>query len=492
MHSLRESTRSSLTTALVRVGTRAHVAAAAAILAVACATNPVTGQRQLALISESQEIELGRQAAEAAVTQIGLVDDPALQAYVERLGTAIARASERPDLPWTFGVVDDPTPNAFAAPGGYIYVTRGMLGLMRSEAELVGVLGHEVGHVTARHSVAMISRAQLAQIGLGIGAAVSPTIAALGDLAGGGLQLLFLRYGREAERQADDLGYRYMVEQGYDPRYMMNMFVSLQRVGEAEGRSPVPAWMSTHPYPDERIRRIESRIAQTPPPAGLRVGADEYLARIDGLVYGENPRNGFFHEQLYMHPELRFRINFPTGWRTRNTAQAVLAGSPQQDAVMQLALAQGSVQEAAAAFFGQQGMNATNVAETRVNGLPAVAGQFSARTQDGHVVAGRALFVARDAHTFGILGYTLAERLAQYDAAFATSLGSFNRLTDPQALAVQPNRLRITRLPRTMSLAEFDAQYPSAVDHAELALINHVESPDHRLPAGYPIKRVSR
>jgi predicted Zn-dependent protease len=139
------------------------------LLVAGCAVNPVTGQRQLALITEAQEIEMGRSAAEQAAQSIGLVDDPALQAYVDRLGQALARDSERPALPWSFRVVDDPTPNAFALPGGYIFVTRGLLGMMRNEAELVSVLGHEIGHVTARHSVTIISRAQLAQIGLGVG-----------------------------------------------------------------------------------------------------------------------------------------------------------------------------------------------------------------------------------------------------------------------------------------------------------------------------------
>ena len=166
------------------------------LLASACAINPVSGDRELALISESQEIEMGRQFAAGAEEQLGLVDDPELQRYVERLGMQLAQASERPALPWAFQVVDDPTPNAFAAPGGYVFVTRGLLALMRNEAEFVTVLGHEIGHVTARHSVAMMSRAQLAQIGLGVGSIISPALAPFGDLAAGGLQLLFLSYGR--------------------------------------------------------------------------------------------------------------------------------------------------------------------------------------------------------------------------------------------------------------------------------------------------------
>lgn len=207
----------------------------------ACATNPVTGDRELALVSEGQEVQIGREVAAGAEQQLGLVEDDALQAYVQRLGMQLAQASERPDLPWAFSVADDPTPNAFAAPGGFIFITRGMLALLRNEAELVSILGHEIGHVTARHSVAMMSRAQLAQLGLGIGSIISPTVAQFGDLAAGGLQLLFLRCGRDAERQADDLGYRYALEQGYDVREMTNVFAALQQSAQLAGQSPVPS-----------------------------------------------------------------------------------------------------------------------------------------------------------------------------------------------------------------------------------------------------------
>ena len=168
------------------------------LLLASCAVNPVTGDRQLALVSESQEIQIGADVAKSAEQQFGLVDDAELQAYVHRLGMQLAEASERPELPWSFKVVDDPTPNAFAAPGGYIYITRGLLALMHNEAELVSVLGHEIGHVTARHSVAMISRQQVAQLGLGLGSILSPTVAQFGELAADGMQVLFLSYSRDA------------------------------------------------------------------------------------------------------------------------------------------------------------------------------------------------------------------------------------------------------------------------------------------------------
>jgi predicted Zn-dependent protease len=470
--------------------TRSAPLLAVVLLVAGCAVNPVTGQRQLALISEAQEIEIGRQVAEDAARQMGLVDDPALQQYVLRLGLAMARASERPELPWSFQVVDDPTPNAFAAPGGFIFVTRGLLGMMRNEAELVSVLGHEIGHVTARHSVTLISRAQLAQLGMGIGAILSPTVARLGDLLGGGLSLLFLHYGRDAERQADDLGFRYMLQQGYDARQMVNVFTALQRSGELAGQSPVPSWLASHPYPEERIGRIQQHLQEVQQPLDqMRVGTVDYMNRLQGLVYGVNPRNGFFRATQFLHPDLQFQITFPQGWRTLNLAQAVMAGSPQQDAQMQLTLATGTADQAANAFFGQQGIAAANVARQSINGLPAVTGNFQAQTQDG-VLGGFAAFITHGNRTYQILGYTPAQALGRYDAVFRGAVGSFARLTDPQALAVQPNRITIVTTSQPMTLAEFDQRFPSRIPIEELALINQLAGPASTIPANHRMKRV--
>jgi predicted Zn-dependent protease len=460
------------------------------LLVAGCAVNPVTGQRQLALITEAQEIEMGRSAAEQAAQSIGLVDDPALQSYVDRLGQALARDSERPALPWSFRVVDDPTPNAFALPGGFIFVTRGLLGMMRNEAELVSVLGHEIGHVTARHSVTLISRAQLAQIGLGVGSILSPTIARFGDLAGGGLSLLFLHYGRDAERQADDLGFRYMVEQGYDPRQMVNVFTALQRSGEIAGHSPLPSWMASHPYPEERIQRIQQHLAGIEQPLDqTRVGTDDYLTRLEGLVYGVNPRNGFFRGAQFLHPDLRFQMAMPDGWPTQNLAQAVMAGSPQQDALIQLTLAQGTPDQAASAFFGQQGVAGERVARQTINGLSAVTGYFRAQTQEGEL-AGFAGFISLDNRTYQILAYTPAQLYGRYDAAFRATVGSFRPLTDPQVLAIQPDRITIVRTPEAMTLTQFNQRYPSRITVEELALINQVAGATATIPTSYRMKRV--
>src|SRR5512133_1768281 len=190
--------------------TRSLAALAAALALAACARNPVTGERQLSLVSTEQEIALGKESAEQVTQSIGRYPDPGVQAYVEGIGKKLAAASERPQLPWSFTVLDDPTVNAFALPGGPVFVTRGILTHLNSEAELAAVLGHEIGHITARHSVQQISKAQLAQLGLGVGMVLSEDLRKIAPVAGAGLQLLFLQFGRDAERQSDELGFRYM------------------------------------------------------------------------------------------------------------------------------------------------------------------------------------------------------------------------------------------------------------------------------------------
>jgi predicted Zn-dependent protease len=457
----------------------------------ACARNPVTGQMQLALIPEAQEIEMGRQAAGEVARSIGLVEDQALQSYVRDVGLPMAQASERPELPWTFGVVDDPTPNAFALPGGFIFFTRGMMNLMSSEAEFAAVMAHEIAHVTARHHVTRLSRAQLAQLGLGLGGVFFPQLEQFGGLAGAGLQLVFLQHSREAERQSDEVGFRYAATAGYDMRGMVDMFVSLARLGEQAERSAIPSWLATHPAPANRIEAAQARVAALEPTDAPRLlGRAEYLQRIDGLVYGVNPRQGFFRNGHFLHPDLRFQMAFPGGWQTRNLAQAVMAMSPQQNAMIQLTLAQDpSPDQAARRFMQQQGLQVGNVSRHNVNGLPATSVPFRAQTQQG-VLQGIALFVSHENRVYQLLGYSMAQVYPQVERIFGQSLGSFAPLTDPQVLAIQPNRTRIVRIDQTMTLEQFHARFPSAVPLEELAVLNGVEGGASVLPAGTQVKRV--
>lgn len=457
----------------------------------ACAVNPVTGERQLSLVSEEQEVQLGKQAAAETRQQVGLVQNDALQAYVQKVGAPIAAASERPDLPWSFQVVDDPTPNAFALPGGFIFVTRGMLNYLESEAELATVLGHEIAHVTARHSVQQISRAQLAQLGFGLGMVLFPEIQPFEGLLSSGLQLLFLKYSRDAERQADELGFRYALAKDYDVREMDDVFTTLQKISTKEGQSPLPTWASTHPDPGERAKSVQARLGELKVlPENLRVGRDDYLGQIDGLVWGNNPRNGFFKDGQFLHPELAFQLTFPEGWRTQNLPQAVIAGSPERDAAIQLTLTEGTAVEAARRFLTQNGVEPGQPVSEEVNGLPAVVALFRAQTQQG-VVQGIVSFIEHAGRTYQIIGFAPAGRYAPMEPVFLQAIASFAPLTDQRILSIQPQRLDIVRIPRDMTLAEFAERYPSSIDLDTLALINQVSDARAELAAGTLLKRVT-
>lgn len=464
--------------------------AAACLSGPSCATNPATGGKQLALVSEGQEKQMGQQADREVAATIGLYDDADLQAYVRRIGEDMAARSERPSLPWTFRLVDDPAVNAFALPGGYVYVTRGLMSYLTSEAELAAVMGHEIGHITARHTVSMLSKAQLANVGLAVGMILRPELQSLGGVAEAGLSLLFLKYGRDAERQADDLGLRYVTRVGYDPRPMTDVFTTLERVSAVESKGRVPGWLSTHPDPGDRRTRIGRQIAALGGAAGTR-GGDRaaYLRRIDGMEFGEDPREGFFQGSVFYHPGMRFQFAFPRGWKTTNQKAAVGAMSPNEDAVVVITLARRESPEVASReFFSQGGIQRGSAWRGDVNGLPAVAHSFAAQTQQGAVIRGLAAFVSHQDKVFQILGYTSSARWPRYAELMSDTVNTFERLTDRRYLEVEPRRLSIVDLPRAMSLRQFADRHPSTVPLETLAIINET-TVDGSLEAG-PAKRV--
>ncbi|HEX2253938.1 MAG TPA: M48 family metalloprotease [Thermoanaerobaculia bacterium] len=473
------------------IRTQAAAVAAVMLTVVACSTNPATGKQQVSLIGEQQEIQIGRQSDQEIVQQMGLYPDEGLQRYVDTVGQRLAAESERPDLPWTFRVIDDPTVNAFALPGGFIYVTRGLLTHLDNEAELASVLGHEIGHVTARHGVERLSKAQLANIGLGLGMILAPELRNYGDLANTGLSLLFLKYGRDDERQADDLGVRYMVRENYDPYEMPGVFETLERVSQAQGQGRIPTWLSTHPAPDARAERIRARVDEVAAEvAGAqRTARAEYLGQVDGTVFGENPREGFFQGNTFYHPELAFQVNFPPGWKYQNQRSAVGAISPNQDAVVVMTLARrDSPSTAFQEFVSQQGIRRGQPWQGQINGMAAVSSEFQAQSQQG-TVQGRVAFVEHGGQVFQILGYSSAQRWGRFDDLTAQAMSSFARVDDRRILNVQPRRIDIVRVPRTMTLREFARQYPSTVDLQTLAIINQVQT-DASLAAGTDVKRV--
>jgi predicted Zn-dependent protease len=457
---------------------------------VACATNPVTGKRQLALISEAQEIAMGREADKDVVASIGLYPDESMQRYVQTLGARIAATTERPDLPWTFRVVDDAAVNAFAIPGGFIYVTRGIMAHLNSEAELAAILGHEIGHVTARHSVSQMSQQQLAQVGFAAGMILSPKFAQFGDMAQVAMGLMFMKFSRSDESQSDALGMKYMMAGGYDPRALVDVFGMLDGLSQQSSAGRLPQWMSTHPDPENR------QVWATKAVAGLQtdlsrlaVNRPEYLGRLDGMMFGDNPREGFFRDASFRHPDMAFRMDFPQGWKSSNQKQSVGAISPNEDAIVVLQLAPApNGQEAAQKFFSQQGVEPGESSRRQIGGFPAVVSTFRVQTEQGYL-RGLVAWIDYQQRVFQILGYTPEARWNQYSNVFDASIASFGRETDPAVLNVQPRRLTIVNLNRAATLETLLRDYPSTANAQTVALINNLQG-TASLSAGDQFKRV--
>lgn len=460
------------------------------LLAAACAVNPATGRREFMLVTEQQEVALGRESDPAIVAQFGLVDDPALQEYVTDLGLRLAAGSERPDLPWSFKVVDDPQVNAFALPGGYIYVTRGILAHFDSEAELAGVLGHEIGHVTARHGASQMSRQQLQQIGLGIGMIASETFRQYSALAATGLQLMNLSYSRDDESQSDRLGLRYISRLDYDADAMIGVFEMLATAGGGSDEGRLPEWQSTHPYPETRSADMRAEIQRTGVSREGLIERDRYLDMLDGMVYGEDPRNGYFEGQRFLHPDLAFELSFPDGWSTVNQRDQVGAVSAQEDAIVVLGVAPdvSSPAEGVRAFLSQDGITGGPLSESESTGVTTARANFASPGENG-TIDGEIAFHSYDGVTYRILGYAAAANWSARRASVATTVSSFAPVTDPSVLGVQPPRLRIVTLPEAMSLNSFVRSNPQSLEIEELARLNRV-SPSEVISGGTQIKLV--
>jgi predicted Zn-dependent protease len=466
------------------------VALVAAGSVTACTPPPGAGTGILSpRVSEGQELRAGQRASRDATRILGLVADQTLQDYVQQVGASIAAASERPQLSWTFRVLDDPMPNAFAMPGGYVFVTRGIMAVISSEAELAGVIAHQISHVNARHAVQAL-RQEGPQLGLW--AVPVPELRALdaGSVVGAGF--LFVEYSPEEERRADESAVRYMLAAGYDVRELADVLSALGRLEAMGGRSALPSWLSTHPDPGGRVAAAARRAADAGDALdSLRVEHHEYLDRIEDLPYGHDPRQGFFRGAAFIHPELRFRLELPAGWRYRNLVQTVVATSPGGDAALQLTIVeQAGPDEASERFLAQRGVDPTaDVATDTIRGNPIVFAPF--RSATGNAVAtGLATWISYGGRTYQIVGVTAVQAANGHAEAFRQTMRSFAPVPEAQILETRPNRINIVRLGRATTFEDFSRRYPSAIDAEEVALLNRVAGPSSRLRAGTRMKRV--
>ncbi len=460
-----------------------------------CAVNPVSGQRELMLVSESEEIQLGGQTDADVVRQFGIYDDQELNAYVKDLGQRIGKVSHRPQLGYHVKVLDVSVVNAFAVPGGYVYFTRGILATLNSEAELAGVMGHEIGHITARHSAQQMSRAQLAQVGMAMGSIVSPEFRALSELAGMGVQMLFLKFSRDNERQADDLGVEYASKVGYDSSQMANFFETLDRMQPHADRSGLPSWFSTHPNPEDRERVVRERSREWQQKLGQKdpkVGRDAYLSHIDGLVFGEDPRQGYVDDGVFYHPQLRFQFPVPRNWNVNNTPSQVHMASKQRGAEIVLSVTSGtSPRQAAINFAEKYQASVIKYDGRKVNGLSAYRLISDIRAEGG-IVRDMSYFIAKDKYIYEFHGRSWLNSFDGYATLFERTMGQFRHLTDQKRIHVKPDRIRISATKRagTMESVLRTLGVPEK-ERENIALLNG-KSLKEPIPANTLIKVVQK
>ncbi len=416
-----------------------------ALVAIGCATNPATGRRQLLLISEQEEIQLGRESDQEVRQQMGVYADPELQRYIERVGMQLVRSSYRTSVPWTFAVVDEQAVNAFALPGGFVYLTRGILPFLHDEAELAAVMGHEIGHVDGRHGVDAYSRQLLASGGLAIGGVFLPEIRPFQGLAGLAFGLMFLKHSRDAELEADQLGVRYASAQGWDPGGMPGLLSTLNRLDEASGSSRgVPNWALTHPPAADRVAKVQEAVAAARAPGATATNRSDFERRLDGLVFGDSREKGFVRGSDFLHPIMRFALRFPAGWELSNTDEQVTAIESEDGTVgMVLRLVQnpsGSVEDTARANMTKAGFQEVSGRRERINGLTAYVGTYEATIED-QTLGARVAHVQLGTQMFLVAGLSSAGEFARVVDGFSTSIGSFRELSREEADALQPDRI---------------------------------------------------
>jgi predicted Zn-dependent protease len=455
----------------------------------ACATNPVTGKSQMSLLSEAEELAIGAQQDVEIRREMGVYGDQALQRYVSDIGQELARNSHRPNLPWSFTVVDNSAINAFALPGGYVYVTRGILAYLDDESELAGVLGHEIGHVTARHAAQAYTRQAQAGIALAILGIFVPSTQAFADLGATGLGVLFMKHGREAEIEADRLGVEYGSGAGYDPAGVPRFLSTLARVDAMSGRG-VPNWLSTHPDPGSRVVKAQPVAGKFTSPDAKKVNRDEYLERIRGLVFGDDVKDGIVRGNEFLHPLLRIGVTFPEGWELTNAASAVLAQEPGTQHFMVLQeverpatrpgygaqLTQQSIADAAIAAMRRAGYTPVDGAFQRINGNDAYVGRYRGNAKDVGKVEMRAAHFAIGRQLYVVAGFAPEKEFDLVDRDIQPALQTFRQLTAQEASNIRPNRIEFYTVRQGDSWQSIAArQGKGYVNAATLAIMNDHE-----------------
>lgn len=481
--------------------TKSALAALALAAVAACSTNPATGERQLTFMSADQERQLGaEQHSQVLAAFGGAYDDPKLGAYIAAIGGRLVQRTETSTAQFRFTVLDSPIVNAMALPGGYVYITRGILALANDEAELASVIGHEIGHVTARHSAARHARGTLIGVlAAGVGAVSgNGTVAQLANVAGAAA---VASYSRDQEYQADQLGVRYISRTGYDPygspRFLNQLSAQelvQNKIAGKDGRDSGQDFFASHPSSPDRVKRAQSLASQ----AGAQNGApnrDQFLSMIDGMVYGDSPEEGFIRGHAFLHPQLKIAFQVPEGWVMQNSSSAVVARDPAGKGAMQFDAApidQGLSNVAFIRDVWAKGHQVQDLQNIKVNGMTGASGVVQVAAQGGTAVYRMTVVRVSNTQIYRFLTLAASADFAAMDPQFRWIVGSFKRLSDAEAANLKPYRLRVATVKSGETVSDY-ARRMSFLPFAEdQFLLMNALPPNARLQAGQKVKYVSQ
>ncbi len=445
-------------------------------------------------MSESQEIAMGQESDPEITSFFGVYEDPELQQFITEKGTEMAAVSHRPDLKYEFKIVDSPVINAFAVPGGYVYFTRGIMAYFNNEAEFAGVLGHEIGHITARHSVIQQRNSMLGQIGLIAGVVFIPELAQFVEPLSQGMQLALMSFGRDAERQSDKLGVEYSSRIGYDASEMAGFFKTLER-SSGGGSNQIPEFLSSHPSPARRNVTVAKLAVDWKKKLNLTdpmVNRNSYLQKIEGLIYGPDPKQGFVEQNVFYHPVLKFEFPIPTNWSYQNTPQQVQMAPQGGDAILSLSLAQGtSLDDAAAKILERYGLETVESNKVTVNGLPAIA-LIADQKQEAGTTRVQAYLIRFEDNIYNIMGASTLANFPSYRPAFLSTMQNFKELKDAEKLNRTPEVVKIKTVSQNMTMQSALSSFGvSSARYEEMAILNGMELSDS-IEAGTMIKVIER
>jgi len=430
-----------------------------------CSTNPATGESQFtALMSPAQENNIGKTEHENIRKQFGFYEDPALLAYVRSVGARVVKNTERPDVSYQFFIIDSPIVNAFALPGGYIYVSRGLLALANSEAELAAVLAHEAGHITGRHSAERYSHGVLTSLGAAVLSAALDSSAASQALDVGN-NLFLSSYSRGQESEADTLGLRYLSRAGYDVSAMASFLSSLERDTQIQAamkdqKAMSYSYFSTHPATADRVQKTQAGASQYP--RGGTVEQAAYLGHIDGMVFGDSEKQGFVRDQNFYHPGLGFTFHVPDGFIiTNQPAQVIATSKTGAVIVFDMAAAKGvndPGQYLQSVWMKNEPL--TGFETLNIHGKRAATGAFSGRVNGNPVVIRLVVIEWRDG-SFARFQMAIPQRAgtALVDDLKRTT-HSFRAMTDGERATIKPYIIDVVSARQGESVSDMASVQP--------------------------------